>query len=362
MISLFLIETSFPLFGQNSGSSFASGIFIEAKIHQGFLISHHPEMLSLTNGFFPSYEFSLLKQTTGKQHCHYLRNYPQIGITYRYSTHGGSRYLGESHSIIPFINFPLLKKTAFSMSFKVGLGVGYLTRKFDRIENYKNLAIGSHYNAAINFQVQMKVMISHRIYLNAGLSMFHLSNGTIKTPNYGLNIPSVFAGITYKITRKEIAYKIPEIIESRKGKTNFNLIIAGAAKEISKQYDVVYNVYVASGSLTRYYNNVNKILIGFDMVYDESNIALMERAGDTIQFQEQAIKYGLNAGHEWAISNLSLYLSLGYYIYSRYKSDGVIYNKLGVNYLIDGHINLSLILSAYYARADYLALGIGITF
>jgi len=317
--------------------------------------------LTLTGGFFPSYEVSLYKQTTGKKSFHYLRKYPEVGFLYRYSDHGGSQYLGASHVVMPYINFPLIRKNGFVINFNVGLGMGYLTKKFHRLKNYQNLAIGSHLNAAINLQIQLKIRISRRVFLSAGGGILHLSNGTIKTPNYGLNIPSVFGGLSYKLNHRKINFRVPEVIKKNRGTFNFSMLFGAAMKEIPRQYDMHYPVYFASASVSGYYNNVNRFSIGLDAVFDEANIALLERAGDTIQFAEQAIKYGVNAGHEWVFSRVSMSFKIGYYIYARYESDGPVYNKIGVKYSISDYVNISLILNAHYARADFLAFGIGFT-
>jgi len=341
--------------GQNILSNYSFG----ADIHYGYVIAHHPEMWALTDGYFPSYEFSLLKQTNGKRAWQYLYRYPQIGISYRISNFGGSNYLGREHSLEPFIIFPIVKNEKFQLGFKTGLGVGYLSKKFDRLENYKNLAIGSHFNASISFELKCRFKLGERVFLNAGISMAHLSNGTVKTPNYGLNIPTIFTGLTFKLNTKPVKYLVPDSIPYNKWKKNFRMMFWAASKQIDQNWNNQYMVYVLTADFSQYYCNSNRYLIGLDLIYDESVKYALELEGEKIENNKETIKLGLNLGHEFVLDKLSLYFALGYYIYSIDTTKGKIYDKIAVNYTITRNLMIGVALSAHYAQADYLSVGIG---
>lgn len=361
-IALFALLTISPVntFAKNPKQSFYSLLYLEGKVHYGFLISHHPEMWMLTSGYFPTYEISLVKQTTGRKCSSYYRNYPMVGLSYLYSELSDSKYLGQVNAVVPFIDLPLLKTKKTVLDFKIGLGVGHLSKKFDRLENYQNQAVGSYYNAAVNFQLRLRLQMSPRAYFNAGISFLHLSNGTIKTPNYGLNIPNTFAGLTVKLNKKPVNYQVPEVLIKNKGKINFRLMGSMATKQENKQWDEDYLVYVANALISGYYNNSNRILFGVDGIYDESSRALLEIQGDTLTEISKLTKYGINIGHEWVFSRIAFNFCMGYYLYNLDKTNTEFYDKMGINFFVTRNVFIGLILEAHYAKADFLSVGLGI--
>jgi len=119
----------------------------EAKIQYGFLMAHHLE-LEIYNAHFPAFEFSIERATWGKQHWETLYGYPLIGLSVWYSPLGGFKDLGSAIAVYPFINFPIVHDEVQQFNFRLGLGLGYLTNSYDRLDNYKNFAIGSNLNIA----------------------------------------------------------------------------------------------------------------------------------------------------------------------------------------------------------------------
>ena len=345
---------------KNPKQSFYSLLYLEGRAHYGFLIAHHPEMWTLTSGYFPSYEISLVKQTVGQTCGSYYRNYPMAGVSYWYSELSKSDYLGQVNAVVPFIDLPLLKTQKSVLDFKIGLGVGHLSKKFHRLENYQNQAIGSYYNAAVNFQIRLRLQMSQRTFFNTGISFLHLSNGTIKTPNYGLNIPNAFAGFTVKLNKKPVNYQVPEVLVKNKGKINFRLMGSMGTKQENKQWDDDYLVYVVNAMISGYYSNTNRILLGIDGIYDESSRAYNELQGDTLKMLSQLTKYGLSVGHEWVFSKIAFNFCMGYYLYNPDTSNTEFYDKMGFNFFITRNVLIGLILEAHYAKADFLSVGLGI--
>lgn len=360
LVVLFTVFTAFRAEAQGNDQNFLSLYYIEGQVHSGFVIQHHPEMLVLTDGFFPIWEFSLIRQTTGKSCCHYLRNFPQIGITYRYNNFGGSEYLGVSHALMPFLNLQLSGRQDSGIWFRIGLGAGLLTKKFNPVSNYRNLAIGSHLNAAVEFQLFLRRMLNRRVYLKAAVSMMHLSNGTIQTPNYGLNMPSLSAGLGLKLNNKEIVFNKPDTIFSRKGRNHFRLMASTAVKQIYRYWDEYFAVYIIHASLSHYYNHTNEFQIGLDAVYDESTRFLLEQAEKPAAKLTEVVKLGVSAGHGWSFERVMIWVNLGYYLRNPYDQDDPFYNRLGISYDFSKHVFFGLNLQAHWAKAEFLSAGLGV--
>ncbi len=159
---------------------------------------------------FPMFEISLQRATYGHNQWEAVYRYPLIGVSYLYTDLGNSSALGAAHAVFPFINFPLNSNLDNSLNLKLGLGLAYLTNKFDPTENFQNFAIGSHLNAAVSIYFDFRKKINRRsnLILSAGLT--HFSNGSMKTPNFGLNILSLSAGYSFFLKKSPI----PTLVEN----------------------------------------------------------------------------------------------------------------------------------------------------
>ena len=189
--------------------------------------------------------------------------------------------------------------------------------------------------------------------------MLHVSNGTIKTPNYGLNIPAAFVGIDWKINKKEVKYQKPELLPEKKRKINLRIMGSLATKQISRQWDMDFMVYIGTMILSGYYNNTNRLLIGVDGVYDESIKYILKRKEKPTKELMDVAKIGVNIGHEWTFSRMSIFMNLGYYVHNNYENDAVLYNKIGVNFQILKFVFVGVNLQAHWAQAEFLSFGLG---
>jgi len=347
-------------FSQSKKNKFTSTLYLEAKVHYGFLIPHHAEMWALTNGYFPLWEFSLTRQTYGQQASQYYRKYPQVSLTYIYSDFGMSQPLGVMHAVMQKIRLPMFSGEKFRLNFGMGLGAAYMSKKFDRLTNYHNLAIGSHINAAIKFEILLRWKLNPRMYFTSGLSMLHVSNGTIKSPNYGLNMPGVFAGISWKITKKEIKFQVPETYLQNKGKINVSLMGSMASRQIIDVTDEHFKIVACNLIVSRFYNNINKFLLGVDAIYDESTKFRLEQNEIPRVEWPDMMKIGVSIGHEWSYSQISILANFGCYIYNKNQHNAILYNKIGVNYYFLKFAFVGLTLQAHWAKAEFLSLGLGL--
>ena len=69
-------------------------------------------------------------------------NYPKTGFSAVAINLGNEKELGMGLGIFPFIELPINQRK-INWRFKIGYGLGYIEKPFDRKTNYKNVAIGS---------------------------------------------------------------------------------------------------------------------------------------------------------------------------------------------------------------------------
>ena len=351
--------------GGRQHAHIGSSLMVEGKAGYGFLIPHKLEM-EIFNAHFPSFEISISKQTFGSARWEFMYAYPIVGIAYWYSNLGTSPYLGDVHAVFPYINFPISPNKSTRLYFRTGVGLGYLTKRFDRLENYKNIAIGSHLNAAVSLSFELRAKLASRLYLNTSISLTHFSNGSMKTPNYGINIPSINAGLAYKLS-KENAYQrskmLPELYPYEfDGKKWFQVQFGAGVgyKNMEAEIGGSYMVYALYANVLKQISFKSRLGIGFDVSYDGTDKRILETTGgEELNSFMPVVKTGGNIAWELMISKVSLMFNIGGYFSGAYKTEGGIYEKIAIWYYLNENIYTSLTLKAHYARADYITLGVG---
>lgn len=361
---LFFVVLSYYTIAQPSKPESIHNLTTEVQLQYGLLMSHHLE-LDIFRSHFPAFEVSLQKATYGKRRWEAEYGYPLIGINFWYSGMGGYKELGSAFAVYPTINFPLVQSKVQSLNFKLGVGLGYLTKRFDRVDNYKNFAIGSHLNIAASLYFQYRRKISKMMTFTSGIGLTHFSNGSMKTPNYGLNILTATVGISSYLSNpnRSLNKKIlPELysfeFDGRKY-LSIDFATAFAYKDMSHQYGESFIVMAAFANIMRRISYKSKFGLGLDLTYDGSDELILERRYVTVTNNMQLTKFGVNAAYELMIDRLSFLFNLGFYLSGLERSEGEMYQRLTLRYFISNNLFANMVLSSHKGRAEYLGFGLG---
>jgi len=341
-------------------------ILLEGRVYYGWTLDHHIEMTTLKR-HYPAYEFSILKATYGRTRWEYMYNYPLIGISYWYSDLGGIEPLGSAHAVFPYINFPLIGKKGFNIFFRLGVGLGYLTKKYDRYENYENLAIGSHINGAVNLLFEARLPVGKHLVASGGVSLVHFSNGGIKQPNYGLNMPGINFAIAYKLSRENPYLKsklLPELYPFEFDGKRFlqlDFDIAFGMKDMQSMLGSgnKYLVTAIWGNLLWPVGYKSRLGFGFDVSYDGSDEKTLKLRNEYPDHQIQLVKTGVAGSYELSFPRMAIMLNLGWQLTGLDKRDGYVYEKLALRFSLTDDLYTALTLKANYGKADFISLGIG---
>jgi len=341
-------------------------LILEGRVYYGWTLDHHIEMTTFKR-HYPAFELSALKATYGRTRWEYMYNYPLIGVSYWYSDLGRTKPLGSAHALFPYINFPLLRSRDFNIFFRLGVGLGYLTRRYDRYDNYENLAIGSHVNGAVNLLFEARWRLGDRFMAAAGLSLMHFSNGAIRQPNYGLNMPGINLALAYRLSRENPYLRqklMPELVPFEFDGKKFLQVDLNAGVGVKDMQSTLgvgnrYIIAVVYGNMTWPVGFKSRLGFGVDLSYDGSDEKVLELKGIEPEYRIDLVKTGLTAAFELSFSRMAIMLNLGSYVTGLDKSDGYVYEKLALRVGITEQLFASLTLKAHYAKADYLTLGIG---
>ena len=337
---------------------------LETRIHGGIFLQHHFEMRRF-DAHFPMIEISLQRATYGQNQWEALYRYPMIGVSYIYADLGNSKELGNAHAIYPFINFPLNSDLDNSLNFRVGLGLAYLTNKFHPTENFRNFAIGSHLNAAVSLYFDYRKKINRRSNLVFSAGLTHFSNGSMKTPNFGLNILSVSAGYSFFLKKPNpyLSRKLlPELykfeFDGKKWLSVEGQFTAGL-KDMSQETGKSHLVYNLAVNALKRVSMKSKVGVGFDLTYDGSDKNVLTRKGIPYEKEWNLAKPGINLAYEMLLDRTSFLFNVGMHLAGVERSEGDFYQKLALKHLFTDQLFGTIALTVHFGKADYIGFGLG---
>ncbi|MCF6341459.1 MAG: acyloxyacyl hydrolase [Bacteroidales bacterium] len=336
----------------------------ELKLHYGFLWSHHLE-LDKFQAHYPAFELSLQQQSWGRHRWESEYAFPLIGISLWDSQLGGFEAIGTALAVYPFINFPLVKNRQQSLNFRLGVGLGYLSNRYDRLGNYKNFAIGSHLNVAGSLFFEYRRKWGKMASLSAGMGLTHFSNGAIKTPNYGLNILTANLGMSVFLGRpnREGSSKVlPELYPFEFDGRRYlevNFAVAAGTIDMTQQLGERFMVFAFYTNLMKRVSYKSKLGIGLDLAYDASDKAILEWRGQAVENDWQILRPGANIAYELVLSRLSFLFNFGLHLAGKERKDGDMYQRLTLKFLLAENVFANIVLSSHFGKAEYIAFGLG---
>lgn len=333
---------------------------LEFNTFYGFLIRHHLDMGRYTNIRFPSWELAVSRQTDGSKTWHRDHHFPVQGLSVMYSGLGQTSELGDVWAVIPWLKIPVIRSGSLAVHFQFGTGAGYFQKKFDVLENYKNRAIGSHLNACIQFGLSLQYPVYRNLLLTGGFRWIHFSNGSIKIPNYGINMPSLFAGLLLQPGRHR---NTPEISQRTEEIRNPELRISyfHGTKQILPLNGPRYQVSVLSASCAWPFRRNGSMRSGLDFSVDQSDKALLRDEGRETSSAAELLKTGLFGGISSRFGRTTVYFDAGVYLSGKETSDGAVYDRLGLQVQLTRGLSTGIYLKSHYAKADFIGWGLSYT-
>lgn len=341
-----------------------NNLMAELKVQYGFLASHHLE-LDVFQSHFPAFEFSIEKATWGKSRWEVIYGYPIVGLSVWYSPLGGFDELGYAIAVYPFINFPIVKDEIQSFNFRLGAGLGYLSNYYHNKSNYRNFAIGSNINVAGSLYFEYRRKVSNMITLSAGIGLTHFSNGSMKTPNYGLNLITGTIGITTYLKRpnpqlsNKILPKLYPFEFDGKKSLDVDASISIGHKDMSQQFGKKFMVYALTANIFKQISWKSKFGVGIDLTYDASDKFILKWRGEPAENNWQVLKPGINAAYQLVISNLSFVFNFGIYLAGKERAEGDVYQRLSMRYLFADFLFANISVNTNWGKAEYIGFGIG---
>jgi len=356
LISLLLLSDLST--AQESSYKFEAG----AQYHYGFLWGHRNSIEVLTKGYSNTLELSFYKKFTGDNDWELKYRYPSLGGSFFYFDFGNPEQLGYGYSLAAFYDFPLAGSEKASLSFKVGIGPGFVTKFFDRVDNLKNWGLSTTVNGFVNLSLKGNFKITDHVKAVTAIALSHFSNASYKKPNLGINLPSVTAGLLYSFEPTELTPRKEKSEYSFVKKWNHDVLFSYGSKEKNPIGGSSHNVFSLSYAASRHVSFKSRLGAGLDIFYNTAHKGEEDENNEIITDPADILQMGISVTYSLQVSKLAIFISPGYYFYTPYINDGNVYSRMGLRYLLLDHLILNVSMKTHYAVADHVEYGIGYRF
>jgi hypothetical protein len=175
------------------------GQYLEGGFHIGRILKHTPKIVIPLNEIPVTMggELTWEMRCYGKKYWHGLSRFPRMGFISNYFTFRDSR-LGWGLGIMPYVSTRFFKLGPVEMFGRMGMGIGYVSEKWDGYFNPDNNLIGSHFNSNVAFRIGFGIEAHKNFEIRPSFSFSHFSNGSSQYPNMGINIMTFHLGILFK--------------------------------------------------------------------------------------------------------------------------------------------------------------------
>lgn len=323
----------------------------------GFIMPHHNEIQTLLRGHVKSAELFCEKETSGEKEWHKQYNNPLVGLSIYYADLGNPEQIGQAVGLYPHVGFWLLKNNKFRLVQRMGWGLGYLSKRFDRVENYKNIVIGSSINALVNLSTGAEYSLSPYLTTRFMVSLTHFSNASFRQPNLGYNIPSLSLGFVYRLSPgKEANYTDTTFKEY--AKRDFAISLTGGAKEVVPAGGNKYAAFAFSAEQTFRFSYKGAWVLSADVYCNTSHVDRLRR--DTIDAtMAEILQPGISTYYRMYMGKVSVSYGMGVYLYTKLKDDGYFYHRLITRYQFHPRIFSQIVLKSHFFKADFAEIGFG---
>lgn len=335
------------------------------KVKTGFIIPHSPVVRELQNGIFDIHEIHVENKLWGSKHANKNLPKPIFGFYFSYSNYNNPNLLGNIFAVIHYAKFTVFKYNFFSVQTKLGTGVAFIQNGFDRETNFRNLVIGGNWNNQTDFVMDFAFDLSKKSSIILGYGAQHNSNGALRRPNLGLNIPYVSLAFHYKflenLPKREFD---PSAVDTVKYQF-YTQFTYGQKKIFWGDPTTFYKFNFAPG--IQFNLKKNRFLnMQMDFFYDTSIPYLKDYEFEIKPTDKWLISPFVS--YEKVYGNLGIVFGLGYYVHAIYDTFGrdLTFANRGGNFTNRGGLKyyfknwyLNAYIYAHSAEADNFEFGFG---
>jgi hypothetical protein len=339
--------------------------YMDVNYFRGNIALHNNDILHLIKGHPEGYILSWNKKTYGFNDWEQRYNYPDYGVTFAYQNLKNPDVLGDVSSLYAHYNFYFFNR---NLMFRIGQGLAYAEKIYDKVGNYRNNAYGTHLMSSTFVMLNYKKeRIVDRVGLQAGFSLIHYSNANVKAPNGSTNSLTFNLGVTYNLDENELEYQhtLEETDKQFTQSIKYNVVFRTGINESDIVGSGQFPFYIFSGYADKRINRKSAFQLGTDVFFSNflKELILYRSVAfpdENISSDEDYKRVGIFAGHELFVNRISLVTQFGYYVYYPYDFEGQTYLRIGLKRYFGEKWFAAMTLKSHGAKAECVEFGIGV--
>lgn len=346
-------------------SSYRYPKFISVTPNYGMVWKHRKYLDTILPDAIPrGIEINIGWQTTGKKPWQQVNNYPRWGFQFMFYDLNNESIYGRALFITPHIDLFLLKAKRHEVYVKIGTGLAFITKHYNKDTNPKNTLISLPISASGMFSVSYRYIFSPKWSGLLALNFNHASNGSMRQPNLGINVPALGLGVHYTFNPERMVFSKMELPEFKKSfKFNANLSFSSKQSPSEPLNDVSYMAYTLTTYASKRFTRKSIAVVGVDGCLDESLNYELRNEKEYIENKYPIYRAALTAGYEFVLTEKThVMMQNGFYIYDPYKIDIPVYQRYGFKFIPFEHLYFGYYLKTHLGKADFWEFAIGGSF
>ena len=324
-----------------------------------------------------SFSFEMKKHVSGVKAWHHYYNNLHYGAGLYHTRLNYSKNIGNPSSAYLFFGFSPFKTKKTEIITDIGLGLSGIWDYYST-ENIHNDAVSMPVEAHVHFKLTWEYNFSPSWAVNVSSAYVHFSNGALKKPNFGLNIPQLSIGMTYYPNKTSITSPIDtiekfkpwnQIINVFYGRQGVKVYVpehsnprGNVQKEEVKQES--FSIIGIDYRFQKRFSFSHSLGFGVEALYNNSYAKnekyYMRNRQDGLKFEDK-IALSTFICYEYHINRFSILLEPG--VYLRKYSDTeqpILWQRIGARYYFPNRLFAEMSLRAYSFRvADFLQFSLG---
>lgn len=349
---LLLLALLWPLVGACSGPW-----SIGARLHRGYLWPHRPASWILVEGHATGVE--LFAERELRDERGWQRDYqgPSYGFAMLWSGMADPQRIGGAGRLLPYLHLPMKRGERASLGMRLGWGLGYVEKPYDRTTNTKQIAIGTTINTAIQIMLEGRYRVRSTLF-TAGISIDHWSNGSYKLPNLGLNLLSINTGVAFALGEVQ-PYALPKDTVRFVPSPRRECTVVGAfgINETGRPLSGQHSVGSLIGQVQWRLSRKSSVAAGLDVFNKGSLVSLRPELAD--RSRAGLTQLGMHGGYALAFGRGEFMVQMGAYLYTPAPDEAGVYHRMGMRYRVGRRMIAHLALKSHFGVADHWEFGFG---
>ncbi len=339
----------------------------------GRIVKHTDRILpDITENSF-ALQINYVQRFNGSRHWHLWHEFPEFGLSFNAHSFGDRDIFGRAAGIYPFLGKQYRLSSVVRAQIRMGMGIGYVSRKFDRLQNPENNVISTHWNNLTGAEIGLIFRLSDYWKMRISGQGHHYSNGGTVLPNLGINFAALSVGVSWrpdgappaltptddplKYTPPMWGYQISAGAAMRQGGNTISGPLFKVFTVKAGGYRRLSSTFIFHAGMGMEHNEWVRFFIDYSRQ--------MDREGNPVRYRTRLQAYTTG---EVFFGNFSFAGEAGFYLRGAEYAPEVLYFTLHCRYhfaqinAIRARFFTGVSLKTHFATAEYFSLHAGISF